>query len=495
MVHQRASTGCQGLDEILCGGLLPASSTLVVGGPGTGKTVLTLQCLSAAAGRGLRCLYITLAEPRSRLLENAAAFEWTLAAVVIEDLTDLVTTAGGEGEYTVFEPSEVEQVPVWDAIYRSIDDHDPEIVAIDSATFLAYLSTDRYQYRKQVQRLVNDLSARRCVSLLLFEQDELRQDTSIALAVDCVISLRNRVSPGQMVELRSLEISKRRGASYRSGHHAFRITDAGMTVFPRRVETLESHPFDGGLLTTGIPEMDALLAGGLPRGTVTLITGPSGAGKSTLGTQLLLQAADRGTRSVLYTFEEGRSSYLHRCQALGMPLAERVADGMVCIREINPLDLYPDEFLHLVRADLAAREEALIMIDSLRGYNQAMEEFGNLVANARNLLTHARSQRASVLVVNELEQLTGDLRITDVGASTLCDNVLMLRYAEHDGELIKVVGCLKMRLGDFQPELRRLHLTSAGIQVGPKLRHLRGLLTGVPDSAPPPPGTGGAPPD
>lgn len=488
---ERKSSGCEGLDEVLHGGFLPASSHLIVGGPGAGKTVLSLQCLAAASRRGASCVYISFAEPSERLRANAAVFAWNIDDIIFVDLTRLGEGDGDadadaeDGEYGVFSPSEVERTPVWASIYEALEEHHPDWVVIDSATFLAYLSSDDYQYHKQVQRLVNHLSGLGCTSLLLFEQTALAQDVSIALAVDGVLTLANGVSQGRVVEIRSVEVNKLRGSGFMSGQHALRITNRGMTVFPHRIERLKTQAFQRSTFGSGVAALDELLMGGLSSGTVTMITGPSGAGKSTLGTQYLVEAARKGLSSVIYTFEEGAASYLARSGAVGLPLEDLLESGRIVIREINPLETYPDEFLQIVRRDVEELGAELFLLDSLRGYNLAMAEFGNLVANMHNLLTYARSKRRTVLLINELENLTGDLRISDYGVSYLCDNVLLLRFAERDGELLKVVSCLKKRLGDFRPELHEFRITAQGIQVGDKLRGLRGLLTGVPlsDSA------------
>lgn len=120
-------------------------------------------------------------------------------------------------------------------------------------------------------------------------------------------------------------------------------------------------------------------------------------------------------------------------------------------------------------------------MDSLRGYHLAMEEFGTLVAHAHNLVTYLNRREVTTIIVNEVENLTGDFKVTEIGVSHMADNVLLLRYAEHAGQLIKIIGCLKKRLSNFQPQLRQMEITSRGILIGEKLENLHGLLTGVPE--------------
>lgn len=480
MGNNRISTGIQGLDEILHGGFMPDSSYLIVGGPGSGKTILSLQFMLESIKRKARCLYITYAEPEETIRKNAASFGWDLTALAFADLTKHTGHLDTDGEYTVFPPSEVEKEPVWKAIYQAVEEHKPDRLVIDSVTFLRYLSTDEHQYRKQTQKLVNHLSSAKCLSLLLFEPSELEKEISLALAVDGVIALRNEISAGKVTEIRSLEVSKLRGSPFLSGRHPLRITAQGIVVWPHKVEGLKKYDFERIVLESGISELDEMIGGGFMSGTCTLISGPSGVGKSTISMQFLSTAASKGIKGALYTFEEGTPSILSRARALRIPLEDRLEDGSITIREVNALEFYPDEFLQIVREDVQRNNIKLVVLDSLRGYCLAMEEHGNLTANMHNLVNYLRRNRVGILLVNEIEKLTGDLRITDLGVSYLADNVLLIRYAEYNGEVIKVISCLKKRLGDFQPELREFRITTQGIQVGEKLRHLRGVLTGVP---------------
>jgi len=482
MEMSRVTTGVCGIDEITNGGFFSGSSYLVVGGPGTGKTILSVQFLRESAGRKARCLLISLNEPIESIARNVSSFGWTLDGIRTVDLSKAMSETRTDGEYSVFPPGEVEGEPVWRRIDRAIEEHRPEVLVIDSATNLRYLSTDEYQYRKHVQRLVNSLGERGCTSLLLFESSELNRETSLALIVDGVISLKNEISPGRVIEIRTLEIVKMRGSDYMSGRHPLRISSDGVTVYPHRIEKSEGQVYERCVLPSGVPELDHILMGGISSGTSTLITGPSGVGKTSLAAQFLVTAARSGRRGVFYTFEEGVGSIVERCRALGLPLDEAMEDGSIDVREVNPLELYPDEFLEVMRRDVEREGRSFVVLDSLRSYNLAMEQFGNIPANVQNILNYLKRNKASIILINEMEKLTGELRITELGVSYLSDNVLMIRYAECNGEVIKVISCLKMRHGDFLPELREFKITKDGIKVGDKLRHLRGVLTGVPVS-------------
>jgi circadian clock protein KaiC len=487
MAQERVATGIPGVDEIFYGGLLPQRSYLLVGGAGSGKTVFSVQWLLEGHRRGERLLYITLTEPGSDIKRNMASFGWQLEGIELLDLTPTGDAGENGEEYQVFSPSEVEQVAVWQAIYSAVKEKRPQRLVIDSVTQLRYLSIDEYQFRKEILGLVSFLNKRGCTSLLSFEVSELERETSVALAVDGLIRLRTEVSPSRVIGLRSIQIEKFRGSDFISGLHPMRITDEGIRVFPHRIEPIGGLHLTVELLSSGIRELDELLGGGVEVGTTTIISGPSGVGKTTLGVAFLISALARGKRSVLFTFEEAVESLMQRSRGIGMPLDAALEAGKLKIVRLNPMEQYPDEFLGKVRDAVEQEGFELVMIDSLRGYQLEMEQFGTPLDHIRNLVHYLNRKGVTSFLVNEVEHITGAVRVTEMAVSHLADNIILLRYAEYAGKFIKVIACLKKRLGNHQPDLRELQITGQGMQVGEKLKKLRGVLTGVLEYADPAP--------
>jgi circadian clock protein KaiC len=484
MTQERAPTDIPGLDEILGGGLLPQRTYLIVGSSGTGKTILSLQWLLAGERRGEKGLYITLAEPGADLQRDVADFGWNVQDTTLVDLTLESEPAGLDwSEYSVFTPSDVERVPMWRQIYDAVETHRPQRLVIDSATQLRYLSTDEYQFRKNILRLVGHLCRCGCTTFLLFEPTELERETSVALAADGVVRLRNEISPTRIIGLRSVQMDKLRGSDFISGLHPMRITPAGIRIWPHRIEVAGDAAPGETLVPSGIKALDELLGGGLESGTSTILSGPTGVGKSTLGVQFLTHAAVQGKRAVLFTFEEAVGAVLVRSRALGIPIDAPLAAGTLKIRRINAMEQFPDEFLALVREAVEQDGCTIVMIDSLRGYHLAMQEYGSTQAHMHNLVTYLDRQGVTSILVSEVEDIVGSLAATNLGVSYLIDNLIVLRYAEFRGQVNKVISCLKKRIGGFQPELRELRITSAGIEVGRKLENLRGILTGMPAMA------------
>ena len=484
----RLASGIEGLDQVLGGGFVVGHSYLLVGKAGTGKTVFGLQWLREGLRRGEHGLYVTLAESGREIQDNAASFGWSLEGMAMADLSPARDDSMlDEGEYRVFSPSEVESEPMWTAIAREVDRERPRRVVIDSLTQLRYLSNDAYQFRKHVVKFVNFLNSRQCTSLLCFEPTELANETAAALAVNGVIQLRSEISPKLAIGLRSIQVEKMRGSSFVAGLHPSRLGEQGHVVFPHIAEIVGSTAVAPALLETGIPELDQLLGGGLEEGTTTLLSGPAGAGKSTLGTHFAARQALRH-RASIFTFEESPQMLLGRARSTGAEVDDLVQSGRLEVHRVSPLEHYPDEFLGKVRHAVEVQGSRIVMIDSLRGYTLAMEEFGSAQAHIHNLVAYLSRMGVTTILVSEVENITGPTLVaTDMGVSHLTDNIILMRHAEDGGNVLKVISCLKKRLGNFEPELREMRMSSAGITVGAKLRHLRAVLTGTPASLHRPP--------
>lgn len=315
--------------------------------------------------------------------------------------------------------------------------------------------------------------------MLLFEPLEMKKASSVALAVDGVIWLRYEMSPGYIIGLRSIQIEKIRGSDFLSGYHPFKITNTGIHIYAHIIERGGKIAPGKKIWTSGIKELDLMLGGGIESGTTTIVSGPTGSGKSTLCTQFLMNEATKGIPGLIITLEESSLSFLERCRSIGMPADKMIEQNLIKIVEINAMETYPDELLVRMRHYISEGGYQLVVIDSLRGYTLAMEEYGTVIPHLHNLITYLNAHQVTTFLVNEIESITGSLRVTEHGLSHLADNIILLRYVEYDGELIKVIGCLKKRLGNFQSILRQIIITKKGIKVKNRLKNLEGILTGV----------------
>lgn len=472
----RISTGIPGLDEVLEGGLLPGRAYLLRGAPGTGKTLIGLHFLAKAARRE-NPLFVALDEPEYKVRQNAASVGLDLRRVHFLDLTPSSEFFAQAQTYDLFAPAEVERAPVTQMLVERVRQLKPRRVFVDSMTHFRYFAPNEFEYRKQVLSFLRFLIEQGATVMFTSESSSLAPDDDLQSLSDGVIHLE--MNGGN----RRLRVTKMRGTPFHAGVHALRIGSDGVRVFPQIQPQPGRFTAVQQQISSGVPELDALLHGGIERGTIVLITGASGVGKTTLGMQFMKEAATRGERSVVYSFEEEVPIMLARCAAVGIPAATMMQQGTLSLVKIEPLQRSAIEFAHLVREEVEGRGTRLVMIDSVAGYRLSLHG-DDLVGQLHALCKWLQSQGVVTLLINETHTVSGPLLISEVGLSYLADTVLFLRYAEkytpHAAVLTRVVGVLKKRLTDFDPTLRELRITAEGIQVGPPIPHLRHIVADTP---------------
>src|SRR6185437_33533 len=281
-------------------------------------------------------------------------------------------------------------------------------------------------------------------------------------------------------ERRRLCIQKLRGSSFRGGYHDFTIKTGGLEVYPRLVAAEHEEPFARSQIKSGITALDTLLGGGPDRGTSTLLLGPAGSGKSTLAVQYAVAAAARGDHAVIFAFDESISTLEARSEALGIKLNRGLGTGEIHITQVDPAELSPGEFTHLVRQAVERDNAKVVVIDSLNGYLNAMPEEQFLTAQLHELLGFLGRQGVTTLLVVAQHGLMGSGMHTPVDTSYLADSVVLLRYFEYAGEVRKAVSVVKKRSGSHEGTIRELFFNGGGIHLGEPLRRYRGILTGTP---------------
>ena len=473
-VATRMSTGVAGLDEVLLGGFLPSRAYLVRGGPGCGKTTLGMHFLTTGAANGERVLFISLGEPEAELRQDAESLGFDLGGITFLDLSPPAEFFSEVESYDIFSPAEVEREPTTRKIVELVEKLKPQRIFMDSMTQFRYLSTDSFQFRKQALSFLRFLVDQGATVLFTSEGTTEVPDDDLQFMSDGVIHLN--FAP----EGRTLQVTKFRGSGFRTGAHSMRLGGNGMAVFPQLIPERLRRDLVAEPLSSGVPELDELLHGGLERGTVTIITGPTGVGKTTLGLQFIKEAAGRGEKSVVYTFEEGVETLLNRCESINIPVRAMVEHGALSVFQTEPLRYTPDEFGRLVRQEVEEHKKRIIMIDSVAGYGLSMQG-RDFVIHLHALGMYLKSVGATVLIINEVENITGEFRATDDKLSYLADNVVFLRYLEMNGEMQKAIGVLKKRAGNFEKALRKIDITRYGLKVGKPLTGLRGILTGNPE--------------
>ncbi|RLM67029.1 recombinase RecA [Halorubrum sp. Atlit-8R] len=476
-LSERASTGVAGLDEVLSGGLIPARSYMVRGQAGSGKTILSFHFLQAGIDEGETALFINLEEDLRDLKANAAALGFDTDAVEFLDLSPSADAFVEDESYEVFAPSEVEREPLTDRIVEGVSEVDPDRVVVDPLTQLRFLLSDDYQFRKQVVGFMRFLKDRDATVLFTVQNTDSLPTDDLEFITDGTIRL-DATRSGTTVR-----VPKFRGSATQSGDHAYRVTDSGIEVYPA-LQPGSDRAGDAEFeqISSGIPEVDELLHGGIERGTVSIVSGPTGVGKTTLSTQFMKEAAGRGERSVIYLFEESRRTFLARSRAVNIPVDEMLEKGTLEVVEVEALERSPQEFARMVRDEVEGEGADIVMVDGISGYRLTLRgEEEQMLQQLHALGRYLKNEGVTGVFVDETRNVTGEFRATMENVSYLADNIVFLRHIEVGGELRKAIGVLKKRTSDFERTIREFRITEHGITVGEPMSGLRGILSGTPE--------------
>ena len=472
------SSGIEGLDNILAGGFTKDRIYVIEGEPGTGKTTTGLQFLMEGLEHNESVVYITLAETSEELRDVARSHGWEVDGLHIEEVLPSENLLHPEAQYTMFHPSEVEMGTTMQLILSVIEQRKPTRVVLDSLSELQLLADSPLRYRRQVLALKQFFASRSCTVMLLDDRTAAGVDLQVRSIAHGVITLEQSVKE-YGAERRRIRIVKYRGMAFRGGMHDYEIQYGGLCVYPRLVASESRVMQKRAQLKSGLPELDDLLGGGLEEGPSTLVAGPPGTGKSSLASQFVAAAAKRGQRCAMFLFEEAINNLLNRADGLGMNVREPFENGLLSIQQIDPAELSPGEFSTAVCA-AADSGSKVIVIDSINGYLNAMPDERFLTTHLHELLTYLGQRGVVTILVGVQQGMLGGNMSTTVDASYLADNVLMLRYFEHDGEVKQAVSVFKKRGSMHERTIRQFSMSGNGIRVGDVLRGFRGILTGVP---------------
>lgn len=475
--QDRAGTGIEGLDEVLRGGFPRNRIYLIQGDPGAGKTTLALQFLLEGVRRGERCLYIALSETKDEIRGVAESHGWSLEGLSLYELSaaDQIRL---DAENTIFHPSEIELQETTATLLREVERVKPVRVVFDSLSELRLLAQDALRYRRQILGLKQYFAGRDCTALLL-EDRTAEHGENPQSVVHGVIELE-QLAPAYGPDRRRLRVRKVRGLAFRGGFHDFKIERGGLVVFPRLVAAEHRSEFGRETVSSGIPELDALLGEGIDRGTSTLLIGPAGCGKSSLGLHYLCKSAERGEHPSLFMFDEGLRTALHRAKLLGIDLVPHIERGTITLQEVNPAELTPGEFAQRIHTLVEKHDSKMVMIDSLNGYLNSMPEERFLTIQLREILSYLNARGVTTLLLMAQHGFLGSAMATPLDVSYIADSVVLLRYFEAAGAIRRAISVVKRRGGLHETAIRELILDREGIKVGKPLTAFHGVLTGVP---------------
>ena len=473
-----AETGIDGLDAILGGGLLRHRLYLLGGDPGTGKTTIALQFLLEGVRRGERCMFVALSESEEELSATAESHGWSLEGIDVLSITATESSLMPDSRYTMYHPSEVELAETTKAVLAEAERVQPSRLVFDSLAELRLLAENQLRYRRQVLALKQFFARQRCTVLFIIDRTGDNAEMELQSIAHGVISLE-RTSSDYGSAKRRLHVVKQRGREFQAGYHDLKIRRGGVAVFPRLVASEHSNGYARESVTSGLESLDALLGGGLAKGTSTLVLGASGTGKSALASQYAAATAKHGGHAAIYLFDESIVTFLERSTSLGLEIRPLLESGKLAIRQVDPAALSPGEFAHVVKRGVEQDGAELVVIDSLTGYLNAMPDERFLTLHLHELLSFLGNKGVTTLLLMAQHGLVGQVLQGPVDTSYLADTVLLLRYFEAMGEVRRAISVMKKRTGRHERTIRELHFDN-GVSVGEPLREFQGVLTGLP---------------
>jgi circadian clock protein KaiC len=418
-----------------------------------------------------------LAESPEELEAVAKSHGWGLDGIHQFNLGP--TQFGEEEQYSIMTPSEVELSDTIEKIVKEVERLKPTRVVVDSLAEVRLLSQSALRFRRQIMALKYHFGRLNCTVMLLDDRTSEQHDLTLQSLVHGVIDIK-KYSPVYGKARRKIQVVKLRGVDFQAGFHDFNIVKGGLEVYPRLVASNHRRDFNRDRISSESPELDALLGGGLDRGTTTLIMGPAGCGKSSLSALYALLAAERGEKAVLFTFDEGMDTLLERTTDLKMDLKPHIETGQIRVQQVDPAEMTPGEFMWHVKRVVEDFGATTVIIDSLTGYLDAMPESQFLTIQMHEMLSYLNQQGIVSILTMAQHGYLGQNMQSPADISYLADTVILLRYFETNGSIKKAISVVKKRSSKHETTIREYRLGPNRIVVGHALNEFHGVLTGIP---------------
>jgi circadian clock protein KaiC len=451
----RLRSGEDRLDAILGGGLPERNITMILGLPGSGKTILAQQYVFANATSDRPAFYLsTVSEPFDKIIRYGQSLSFFDASalghsVFYEDLGKELNAGGLD--------------LVLKRIGDIVKDRRPGVLVIDSFKALRTYAEDEGQYRRFLHDLAGSLTATptTCFWVGEYDVEEVAEAPEFAVADAIILLASPRVAER---ETRAVQVLKLRGSNYLSGRHAYRLSAHGIGVFPRLADPIDpsAYPLSSQRISSGIRALDEMLDEGYWIGASTLVAGPSGSGKTLMGLHFLFNGARNGEPGILATLQENPTQLGRILSGFGWSLE---ADDVHLLYR-PPVDFYVDEWVYELLDTAERHSVRRIVIDSLGDLLWASPDPVRFREYVYSLLNRCSRIGISVLMTFEVPHLFGADRLSEFGVSHLSDNVVMLQFVLDGSTVKRALTVLKTRASAHQPQVREFLISQDGIVLG-----------------------------
>jgi circadian clock protein KaiC len=452
MNEDRLRSGHQPLDEVLGGGLPGNGISIIMGLPGTGKTIIAQQYTFHNARRARPAVYFsTLSEPLEKIIRFGQSLDFFDAAAVGRSVfyDDLGQVAGRDG-----------LAGVGDHITAALKERRPGLVVIDSFKALHALAGSDGVFRQFLHQLAGRLTAFPTATLWIGEYESAEAATSPEFAVaDAIVELA-AVPLGQR-EHRFLHVRKLRGSGFASGQHGYRLTTGGLRLFPRLADLPAAGSYRLGeeRITTGLAALDQMLGGGLWPGSATMVAGPSGSGKTIMGLHFAYGGAQHGENGVIATLQENPTQLARMIGGLGWPTAHPAVQVMYR----SPVDIHIDEWVHDLLHAVERAQARRVLIDSLMDLQMAAVDDTRFREFMYSLAQRFSRQGISLLITYETPDLFS--RLSEFAVSHLADNAIALGYDRDHATMSRSLAVIKTRASTHDPAMRQFSIGPDGIRL------------------------------
>jgi circadian clock protein KaiC len=488
---ERISTGIDGLDLIIGGGLPRGSLIFIAGGSGTGKTILAQRICFANGTKDRKALYYTMvSEPHAKLVQHLEQFEFFDPQALGErvEFIHLPGFLDADASEGTAQERGAAVARLADEVVRASVAEERSVIVIDGIKALRdFAEGHGFGFRGVAYDLASKVFHSNAVLLFVGEytSEEVAYAPEFAVA-DGIFYLADEAY-GRF-DQRWLRILKMRGTEHLMGKHSFRITPVGIEVFPR-FEAL-TGPRDrrsGERLSLGVSGIDEMVGGGLPAGTTTLVAGPSGSGKTVLGLQFVAEGIRRGERCLYLSFQQSTTQLIARARSFGWPFSEAVASGLLQIRHLAPVEISLDAVgSDLRRAAVDEQPVQRVVIDSLAELEPAARGTARFPDYLSALTGLFASAGTTTLLTSETTAFFGPSFELSHGLAFVADNVILFRYAEVDSEVRRALAIIKLRDGEHVRDIVEIEIGNNGLIVKGKFTGLTGILGGTPTLTPAP---------